>query len=93
MRAGNHIQYDLLINDRKRLFCRFVIIGSVDFGGPGGRVIAQQRFVNDEPYRAARQGELVVNKFASRRRFAGWGDWAQERIRVRSLFADIFYSL
>ena len=60
----------------------FAVIGNVKFEGGGG-VIAHQRFVDNEPYRAARfRGELIVNKFASRRRFEGWGAWAQDRIRV-----------
>lgn len=49
-------------------------------------VVAYQRFVDNEPFRAARRGQLIVDKFASRRRFEGWGAWAQDRIRVsRSL--------
>ena len=60
----------------------FAVVGAVAFGGPGERTIAQQRFIDSEPYRAARMGVLLVDKFASRRRFAGWGEWAQERIRV-----------
>ena len=60
----------------------FAVIGTVKFDGSGG-VVALQRFVDNEPYRAARvRGELIVNKFASRRRFEGWGAWAQDRIRV-----------
>ena len=51
--------------------------------GPGEEVHAHQRFVDNEPYRAARRGRLIVDKFASRRRFEGWGAWAQDRIRVR----------
>ena len=62
----------------------FAVVGAVAFGGPGERTIAQQRFIDSEPYRAARMGVLLVDKFASRRRFAGWGEWAQERIRVRA---------
>ena len=61
----------------------FILIGSMRFDGEGG-VLAQQRFVDDEPYRAARhRGLLMIDKFASRRRFSGWGHWAKERIRVR----------
>ena len=37
---------------------------------------AQQRFVDDDVYRAARGGELIVNKLASRRKFTSWGAWA-----------------
>ena len=62
----------------------FAIIGTVQFrGGGSGEVLAHQRFVDNEPYRAARRGRLIVDKFASRRRFEGWAAWAQERIRVR----------
>ena len=70
----------------------FSIIGATVFGGPGEGVIAHQRFIDNEPYRAARRGSLIVNKYASRRRFAGWGEWAQDRIRVsldhRGAFTD-----
>ena len=62
------------------------MIGTVRFqgrgDGPGEEVVAHQRFVDNEPYRAARRGTLIVDKFASRRRFEGWGTWAQDRIRV-----------
>ena len=59
-------------------------IRSFQFRGDGsGDVQAHQRFVDNEPYRAARRGRLIVDKFASRRRFEGWGAWAQDRIRVR----------
>ena len=62
----------------------FAVIGTVQFRGDGsGEVLAHQRFVDNEPYRAARRGRLIVDKFASRRRFEGWGAWAQDRIRVR----------
>jgi len=60
----------------------FAIVASVQFE-KGGQAAAQQRFVDNEPYRAARGGRLVVDKFASKRRFESWGAWAQERIRVR----------
>ena len=64
----------------------FAVIGTINFCGDGsGEVLAHQRFVDNEPYRAARRGRLIVDKFASRRRFEGWGAWAQERIRVRGL--------
>ena len=46
-------------------------------------ILAQQRFVDNEAYRAARRGSLIVDRFASKRRFEGWGAWAQDRIRVR----------
>ena len=46
-------------------------------------MVAHQRFVDNEAYRAARRGRLIVDKFSSRRRFEGWGAWAQDRIRVR----------
>ena len=60
------------------------MIGTVSIcGGGSGEVLAHQRFVDNEPYRAARRGRLIVDKFASRRRFEGWGAWAQDRIRVR----------
>ena len=60
------------------------MIGTVSIcGGGSGEVLAHQRFVDNEPYRAARRGCLIVDKFASRRRFEGWGAWAQDRIRVR----------
>ena len=69
----------------------FAVIGTVAFRGDGsGGVLAHQRFVDNEPYRAARRGSLIVDKFASRRRFEGWGAWAQDRIRVRgSRFSEI----
>ena len=66
----------------RHLLDGFVVVGATAFGGPGEGVSTQQRLVANEPYRAARRGSLIVDKFASRRRFAGWGDWAQERIRV-----------
>ena len=60
------------------------MVGSVAFRGPGG-VAAQQCFLNSEAYRAARdRGELIVDKFASRRRFAGWAEWAQFKLQVPS---------
>ena len=68
----------------RHLLDGFLVVGSVTFGGPGFGVVAQQRFIDNEAYRAARRGDLIVHKFASRRRFAGWGEWAQERIRVRA---------
>ena len=68
----------------RHLLDGFVVVGATAFGGPGEGVATQQRFVDNEPYRAARRGSLIVDKFASRRRFAGWGEWAQERIRVRA---------
>ena len=71
----------------------FAVVGSVTFGGPGERTIAQQRFIDSEPYRAARMGSFIVDKFASRRRFAGWGEWAQERIRVRRTLRSLFQAL
>ena len=67
----------------RHLLDGFVAVGATAFGGPGEGVATQQRFVDNEPYRAARRGSLIVDKFASRRRFAGWGEWAQERIQVR----------
>ena len=68
----------------------FAIIGTVQFrGGGSGEVLAHQRFVDNEPYRAARRGRLIVDKFASRRRFEGWGAWAQDRIRVRGLALNL----
>ena len=65
----------------------FAVLAAVQFGrgASDGDVLAQQRFVDDEPYRAARRGALVVDKFASKRRFGGWAAWAQDRIRVRAL--------
>jgi len=60
----------------------FGVMGTVNFNGTG-EVFARQQFVDNEPYRAARRGQLIVDKFASRRRFEGWGAWAQDRIRVR----------
>ena len=61
----------------------FAVIGTVNFrGDESGGVLAHQRFVDNEPYRAARRGSLIVNRFASKRRFEGWGAWAQDRIRV-----------
>ena len=68
-------------------------MGSVAIGGPGEGIIARQRFIDSEAYRAARRGELIVNKFATRRRFAGWGEWAQERIRVRPDCMLLFFLL
>ena len=59
----------------------FAVIGTVHFDG-ADEVVARQSFVDNEPYRAARRGKLIVDKFASRRRFEGWGAWAQDRIRV-----------
>ena len=60
----------------------FAVLGSVRLEGPGRPAVAQQRFVPDESYLAARRGALTVDKFASRRRFEGWGGWAQARIKV-----------
>ena len=63
------------------------MVGSITFHGVSEGVIAQQRFVDTEAYRAARyRGELIVDKFASRRRFAGWAEWAQARLQVRPSF-------
>ena len=60
--------------------------------GPGEEVHAHQRFVDNEPYRAARRGTLVVDKFASRRRFEGWGTWAKDRIRVSGPLSTLRHS-
>ena len=57
--------------------------GTVHFHGNGSGAHARQKFVDDEPYRAARKGRLIVDKMASRRRFESWGTWAQDRIQVR----------
>ena len=81
----------------RHTFDGFALIGTlrVTSGGAAGpagdlepEVFAHQRFVDNEPYRAARRGRLIVDKFASRRRFEGWGAWAQDRIRVRGLGAN-----
>ena len=85
MRAGPGLWE---VGERQLRHCSdgFAVIGTVQFRGDGsGEVLAHQRFVDNEPYRAARRGRLIVDKFASRRRFEGWGAWAQERIRVRGL--------
>ena len=54
--------------------------------GIDGTIVAQQRFVDNEAYRAARRGTLSVDRFASRRRFEGWDTWAKDRIRVRGVY-------
>ena len=65
------------------------MVGTLQFRGDGsGEVHSHQRFLDNEPYRAARWGRLIVDKFASRRRFEGWGTWAQDRIRVSAWVAD-----
>ena len=61
-------------------------MGSLRFDGAARPVLARQRFVPSEAYAAARRGSLVVDRFASRRRFESWGAWAQDRIRVRGAF-------
>ena len=81
----------------RHTFDGFALIGTlrVTSGGAAGpagdlepEVFAHQRFVDNEPYRAARRGRLIVDKFASRRRFEGWGAWSQDRIRVRGVWAN-----
>ena len=70
------------------------MLASVQFGrgASDGDVLAHQRFVDDEPYRAARRGALIVDKFASKRRFEGWAAWAQDRIRVSgSSLSETYY--
>ena len=67
----------------------FAINGAIHFGR-SGEITAQQHFIDNEAYRAARRGSLIVDRFASKRRFEGWGAWAQDRIRVRgSRFSEI----
>ena len=71
----------------------FAINGAIHFGR-SGEITAQQHFIDNEAYRAARRGSLIVDRFASKRRFEGWGAWAQDRIRVRgsrlSVTSDLF---
>ena len=77
--------FDLISELRSFDHCRFATIGSIIIRGDGPDepvVIARQRFIDNEPYRAARRGRLIVDKVASRRRFEGWGAWAQSRIQV-----------
>ena len=59
----------------------FAVIYAITFDGPA--VSSRQRFVDDEAYRAARRGHLIVDRMGSRRRFEGWGGWAQTRIQAR----------
>ena len=60
----------------------FAVICALTFDGNAAS--SQQRFVDDDAYRAAREGRLIVDRLVSRRRFEGWGAWAQSRIQARS---------
>ena len=61
----------------------FPVASAIRIGGAEEGIAATQRFVDDPAYRAARRGSLIVDRVMSRRRYEGWGAWAQERIRVR----------
>ena len=68
----------------------FVVTGAFRIDGPDAAT-AQQRFVDDEPYRAARRGVLMVDKLVSRRKFSTWGMWAQDCLRVSPLGAPVSF--